>query len=245
MSEPSSRNPTPGVRATSKRESVKGWLRLAGTGLLLLCGAGLFISIFLAANSAAAERRRRIQCQVNLRQIGTAFQLYAQDYGGRLPDCTANNPNFYGAVWPWDVPINLVADLEQRGAQRRFLYCPSNPGMNDDRHWNFPQYSHGQTRVLGYAFLFPGCRDVPTELWRFDLNGDGTRKPPEVELAADATVSQQWDYTQIKGIWVDRTSHLKRGRPAGGNVLFEDGHASWRRFEQMKHQIVGQAIWDF
>jgi hypothetical protein len=66
-----------------------------------------------------------------------------------------------------------------------------------------------------------------------------------VELAADATVSQQWDYTKIKGLWVDRSNHLRRGRPAGGNVLFEDGHASWRPFEKMKHQVVGQAVWDF
>ena len=207
--------------------------------------AALLCALIWVATVATAEKRRRTQCQVNLRQIGTALRLYANDYGGRLPDCTRENPRFHGAVWPWDMHINLVAELEQRGAQRKFLYCPSNPEMNDDRHWNFPLHSRGQTRVLGYAFLFPGCRDVPKELWRFNLNGDGTRKPEDVELAADATVSQQWDYTKIKGLWVDRSNHLRRGRPAGGNVLFEDGHASWRPFEKMKHQVVGQAVWDF
>jgi hypothetical protein len=66
-----------------------------------------------------------------------------------------------------------------------------------------------------------------------------------VELTADATGSQNGDYTRIKGLSMDRTSHLSGQNPAGGNILFEDGHAAWRPFSQMKHQIVAQVVWDF
>ena len=44
---------------------------------------------------------------------------------------------------------------------------------------------------------------------------------------------------------MDRTSHLSGEKPAGGNILFEDGHAAWRPFDKMKHQIVAQVVWDF
>jgi len=190
------------------------------------------------------ESRRRAQCRANLRQIGIALQLYAKDYGERLPDCTRRNPEFHGAVWPWDMNVNLVAQLENRGAKRQFLYCPSND-MNNERHWNYPKFSGGRARVLGYAFLLPGVRDVPPELARVNLKGDGARKPAEVELTVDATVSQGGDYTSIKGFSVDRTSHLSGRKPSGGNILFEDGHVAWRGFNQMKHQIIAQVVWDF
>ena len=162
-----------------------------------------------------------------------------------MPDCTRNNPKFAGSVWPWDVNTNLVAELEKRGAKRDSLYCPSNAGMNDERHWDFPKFTRARTRVLGYVFLFNGCRDVPPWLARTNLSGDALRKPAEVELTADATVSQGGDYAHIKGFSTDRSSHLSGQNPAGGNILFEDGHASWRPFGQMKHQMIAQVVWDF
>lgn len=223
--------------------------RLAGfsrTELLVVVAVLAALSTLLVVGIGfGKEGRRRAQCRANLRQIGTALQLYTQDYQGSLPDCTASNPEFHGAVWPWDMHVNLVQQLENRGAKRNFLYCPSNPEMNDDRHWNFPAYSRGQTRVLGYVFLLNGVRDVPPELARRKLDGSGSRKPDAVELTVDATVNQNGDYTHIKGLSMDRSNHLSGQTPAGGNILFEDGHAAWRPFRDMKHQIIAQVVWDF
>ena len=98
----------------------------------------------------------------------------------------------------------------------------------------------------GYGFLMNGCIDVPPALWRTNLLGDGIRPPSETELAFDATLSQRGSYDHIQGKWVDRSNHVgSRGRPLGGNILFEDGHAQWRDFRQMRHRIFGDAVWDF
>jgi len=190
------------------------------------------------------ENRRRAQCRANLRQIGVAFQSYAKNFGDSLPDCTRRNPEFNGAVWPWDMHVNLVSQLESRGAKRQFLYCPSND-MNNDRHWDFPKYSGGHTRVLGYVFLLPGVRDVPADMACMKLSGDGRRKPDQAELTVDATVSQAGDYTHVTGLFTDRTSHLSGQIPAGGTILFEDGHVAWRAYKQMRHQIIAHVVWDF
>lgn len=202
-------------------------------------------AVLLLGMEFGKEARNRAQCRANLRQIGIALQLYTQDYRGSLPDCTAANPEFHGAVWPWDMNVNLVQQLENRGAKRNFLYCPSNPAMNDDQHWNFPKYAGGQTRVLGYVFLLNGVRDVPPELVRLKLDGAGSNKPDAVELTADATVNQGGDYLHIKGLLSDRSNHVSGQKPAGGDILFEDGHAAWRPFSDMRHRIVAQVVWDF
>ena len=75
--------------------------------------------------------------------------------------------------------------------------------------------------MLGYVFLLSGVRDVPRDLARVNLKGDGTKKPEATELTVDATVSQRGDYAHIKGLSMDRSSHMSGGKPIGGNVLFE------------------------
>jgi type II secretory pathway pseudopilin PulG len=226
--------------------NVSGVAGFSKVELLVVMGSlTLLIVLLVLGVTFGKENRRRAQCRANLRQVGVALQLYANDNGQLLPDCTERNPAFCGSVWPWDMHTNLVTELENRGAKRDFLYCPSNAGMNDDRHWNFPRYSGGQTRVVGYVFLFSGCRDVPPNLARLKLNGDGGRKPAETELTMDATVNQSGDYTHIKGLSMDRSSHVSGENPAGGNILFEDGHAGWRPFKEMRHRIVAQVVWDF
>jgi len=76
--------------------------------------------------------------------------------------------------------------------------------------------------------------------------------PATVELMADVTASDgpdrsQSDFTKATGgCWsrwqvYDRTNHLRKGkRPAGGNVLFVDGHVDWRRFNEMEHRWFWQ-----
>ena len=215
------------------------------TEMVVIIGllAVLVVMLFVAVG-VGKEKRRRAQCRANLHQISIALQSYAKDNQELLPDCRRGSPRFRGAVWPWDMSVDLVTDLENRGARRQYLYCPSND-MNNDRHWDFPKYSGGHTRVLGYVFLLSGVRDVPPDLARLNLNGDGVKKPAETELTVDATVSQGGDYAHIKGLSMDRSSHMSGDKPMGGNILFEDGHAAWRPYGQMKHQILAQVVWDF
>ncbi|KPL24309.1 MAG: hypothetical protein AMJ75_04050 [Phycisphaerae bacterium SM1_79] len=75
-----------------------------------------------------------------------------------------------------------------------------------------------------------------------------TQSPPgTVELITDVTASngreRTSDFTKASGgCWTrwqiyDRTNHLRRGaRPAGGNILFVDGHVEWRRFNEMERR---------
>jgi len=208
----------------------------------------LLAALLLPVLSRSKERARRIECQNNLRQTGLVLHMYAAENRDLLPDCTTNNPKFYGSWWPWDLNTNLVNELELHGAKRNILYCPSNARMNDDLHWNFwKHFPPRPYRVLGYVFLLNGGIMLPHDLQRISINGDGRVPPSSAEFTVDAVASTYGDYTRIQGMLLDRTSHLEGRVPAGGNVWFLDGHAAWRPFREMKPRIPVDAgvVWDF
>jgi hypothetical protein len=232
------------IRLRKSRRPLAAFNR---TELLVTVGvAGMLALLLFVLLSSSGEQKRRLRCRNNLQQLGRSLQLYAADCNNLLPDCSRTNPRFFGSYWPWDLHTNVVAELVKRGATRKVFYCPSNAGMDIDQRWNFWKYDRAPIRVVGYVFLMKGCVQIPQRLWRTTLTGDGTQPPAETELVLDATVSRNGDYEHVQGKWVDRTSHLGNGgRPSGGNIVFEDGHAEWRDFAKMQHRIFGDAVWDF
>jgi len=120
-------------------------------------------------------------------------------------------------------------------------------------------------RILGYFWLIDFERPNGTHRDYPPMKAGGPEKewvrsvigtkqaPALVELITDVTASNGpdrltsdftlatggcWDRWRIR----DRSSHLKKGsRPAGGNILFVDGHVQWRRFEEMELRWPYQA----
>ena len=216
------------------------------TELLVVIGIIVVLALLvIPVTRFVKERSIRSQCANNLRQSCQSLIKFANDHEGLLPDCTRKNPEFYGPLWPIEVHTNLVTELEVYGGGRRVFYCPANSQMNDDNHWNFADRYRSRVRVLGYVFLLNGTRQLPPNLWRTNLLGDGIRSPSKTELVVDITASQKGNYVEVRGINKDRTSHIKETRPIGGNMAFEDGHVDWRPFKKMEHRIFGDAIWDF
>lgn len=216
--------------------------------LVVIAIIGVLAALLLPTLSRAKEHAHRIECLNHLRQIGVAMHLYAEENRDLLPDCTTNHAIFFGSVWPWDLNTNVTNQLEQHGATRSVMYCPSYSEKDDDRHWNFWKYRQADLppiRIVGYVMLMNGCVEVPENLWRKNILGDGTNSPAETELSVDAIASQNGNYAHVQGTWLERSDHLTKGKPDGGNIAFEDGHSSWRNFRQMQHRIFGDAIWDY
>jgi len=131
--------------------------------------------------------------------------------------------------------------------QKEHFYCPSGPVEATDHYWNFHvQGEDGRWRNLFRIITYvPLLEGTPRVLHEF-TNATAlplvreSEVPSDRELVIDVVMSAtggrhgSFSARTIGGNEVpDRTSHLKGDRPAGGNILFLDGHIAWRDFEDM------------
>ena len=222
--------------------------------LVVIAIIAILAGMLLPALSKAKTKAVQIKCNSNLRQLGIAIRMYAADYGDKFPDCQS-------AWWPWDLPAAAANAFVKNGGTRSILYCPGFTKQDNDTLW---AYGTGNTneiandndqgyRVIGYAVAFKNSGHLRATNITESFNPapwnmpDGTTlnpSPTERVLIADATLSTGENeinrnlntYTGIDGGWRGhQAAHLGPQKiPVGGNLLFLDGHAEWRRFEAMR-----------
>ncbi|MDB5294423.1 MAG: putative major pilin subunit [Phycisphaerales bacterium] len=226
--------------------------------LLVVIGIiALLISILLPSLGRAREQAKIIKCLSNIRQLGMAYQIYANQHKGKLPMHMLSPDG--SASWFWDIPTTTRDALVDNGSVRDNFYCPSTD-RNHDGLWNFSGYS-----VVGY-FLYhkrrpdtlPAGQTYPGQINPSPFLDNPNPNPnfprtyvdkitmnraAERELASDAvlySVSNDSFQKVIGGFGQlpDATSHMRTDlkTPMGGNILFLDGHAAWRPFSDMKQR---------
>lgn len=106
--------------------------------LVVIAIIAVLVALLLPALSAAREQGRAILCAGNLRQIGLAVNLYADDYNDILvPSAMENPPNY------WSEAHTLLARLGYLTPIKAWT-CPSLP---DQTGW----WANQQPRGGGYS----------------------------------------------------------------------------------------------
>jgi prepilin-type N-terminal cleavage/methylation domain-containing protein/prepilin-type processing-associated H-X9-DG protein len=104
----------------------------------------------------------------------------------------------------------------------------------------FEWFEDGERFTRDLPRIYPGER---RKRW---VKSTTERYAGSTELVTDATISTTNDldtanFAEVAagGMWgtwgiYDRTNHLERNRPTGGNVLYLDCHVAWRPFDEME-----------
>lgn len=147
--------------------------------------------------------------------------------------------------WLWDINVLTANALTQNGSARKILYCPGLTASVKDVDLFWVQGGGNANRkIIGYAWLgqrqgdstAPGL--LPPKKFVGRLNN--LTNATTAELLADAVPSRgigaNPDFVTVPSSLVPfhRPGHMKNRTPAGGNILFADGHSEWRPFLKMK-----------
>ncbi|MFA9479337.1 type II secretion system protein [Phycisphaerales bacterium AB-hyl4] len=191
--------------------------------LVVISIIALLIAILLPALGAARESAKTIQCGSNLRQVGIALIMYADDHHGHLPPGENRNWNFPG-YWHeslmkgsyFGTSYSSRPDYEQRVM---ILDCPNEPAQTG--------------RNIPYYGINP---HISGRIWNPDVNGldyldanyPGTgrpyrdiRQPSSTVMVADGRGNSNGMEPHLLAL--RSYVHVQRHQ-AAANILFADGH---------------------
>ncbi|MBK8267012.1 MAG: prepilin-type N-terminal cleavage/methylation domain-containing protein [Planctomycetes bacterium] len=212
--------------------------------LVVIAIIALLISILLPSLSRARELSKRTVCAANLRGIGQAMYIYAQDDPGVFPSISArvldggqmqnflalnrsNEPSTTGIP---SVSVDMWAVIRANNTTPKQFNCPSttdvpDPAQDTTAYYDFQgdNPNPGHSQYLSYAYQYqhdPNRRII------------GTSSEPTFPFMAD---SNPYIKGQVTDTPLNDRKSANRGNSKnhtnreGENVLYQDGHVSFEK----------------
>jgi len=218
------------------------------------------VAVLMTMTAAVLQRARGgarlVECAHNLRQIWSGLSAYAQEHDFFVPE---------GDTHPDRLPAATAEALREiLDGQVELLYCRTYPRRAEYLAAWQSAIEAGNTAFrphIGYLYL-AGSRfdawDVPNEKLpedfrgarRIESVGEGVGGCAEAVWMADfarCTTSaasgrntpKNWDLaSHPPQRVVENAGRSDYQLPDGANVLFEDGHATFRPFEQLRPRFI-------
>ena len=160
----------------------------------------------------AIKRAERVSCLSNMRNLGTAANLYADDYDDQYPPARSAPPTVYLGTC-WDVTLYDYFRNEE------MLKCPSDQAPNFASGYTCYVHSYGTNWDIT---MLNGTTGLA-------LNRAAIERPDDTILFFEikgSTRATGCDYD------IHRMSRVDERHAGGANYAFCDGTAKWLRPEQ-------------
>jgi len=208
--------------------------------LVVIAIISILASMLLPALSKAKAKAKQAYCYNNLKQMGLAMFMYADENNGRVP--RGNEP-----FW-WQVFIPYLggtkASRDEYGRVKVYT-CPSYPNKRQVmcyvvNAWTFssPRDTTG-TEIVGLQNVSRFQR--PSATIYFTDNESASWRPvfTSTNIIGSDSLNDVWSPTHLpygssgKTLSTDRRVAAQR-HGEGANLLFFDGHAGWQNGRRMK-----------
>lgn len=205
--------------------------------LVVIVVIAVLIVTMLPVLAGSGLDAQRFACMNNLRQLGLAFRLYANDHAGHYPPRTTDSsPRWPAAMFPYYGNTNLLvcpAEIALYGSK-----LPPNKG-------GVYNYTNWQADVAPRSYLMNGWNDLFPQSWSTSANQatESMIKPAVTIVIGERSHSDQNDF------WMDiyenengglnnlvfSVQHGRHGYPrpnasGGSNYLFGDGSVRYLKF---------------
>lgn len=228
--------------------------------IVVIAVIGILAALLLPTLNQAKQKAKRIVCQSNLRQLGLALNLYADEHN-QYPTCFRWLPAGRGAADPKGSAVSLwnALILPYLANNSEVFNCPSFPPffrwttVPSTLGYLYPTNIEGN-RPFCYAINANGVSIANLGLVKATpLNADTvSRKPSEIRVPADmiaigdetigTTNSAPYNWVKLTGwgvfvgVYID--SGIDSYRPVrigtihnqGANMFYLDGHVEWARW---------------
>ncbi len=189
--------------------------------LVVIAIIAILAAILFPVFSRAREKARQAACMSNLKQLGLAAHMYAQDYDELFP-CSYHVSNTS------TTHLRLVLALNPYIRNRQIWYCPSARRIPFQVYW--PTEQNMQQGNISYYWWSFDCADgvLPSQVsphdkttwvdWYFTVKfwGDGPR-----------IMSEMWDPDYwLASDWFCKPAQVRihGSQRASANVCYLDGH---------------------
>jgi prepilin-type N-terminal cleavage/methylation domain-containing protein/prepilin-type processing-associated H-X9-DG protein len=197
--------------------------------LVVIAIIAILAAILFPVFAQAREKARQTQCLSNMKQVGTGLQMYVQDYDETNPPANDGVVNFADLNLPGWRP-NFLGSLIPYVRNFKIFACPSTSGTSATPTSDSSYL--GNAVVMGRSLaVIPSPADIIYVQELFDRRNTAFLRPGYTAASNDY---YYWHFQRAPGLENYTTLHMQ-----GGNVLYNDGHAKWRRGQSVRSRDFG------
>jgi len=188
--------------------------------LVVIAIIAILAGLLLPALAKAKARAQRISCVNNLRQMGVAMRMWANDNGDQFP-WNVPPPTVPANPGPYEIVMAMTNELNSP----KILACPSDGNHQKISDW--ATFAIGNNKNLSYFFGLDGDETKPQTILSGDYNvtGGGGGNVPTWQNANPTVNNIDAGY--------DNLCHVN-----AGNLGLGDGSAQQVSVTLLKKQIV-------